>query len=568
MARSSLRLALAAAAILALVGAEAAAQDQPYDLLIRSGTVIDGSGGPAFLADVAVRAGRIAAVGRLNGASARRVIDARGMMVTPGFIDLHSHADDARPGGLRSPDARRRAAPNLVTQGVTTVVVNQDGRSPWPIAAQRLFLEERGIGPNAVLLVGHGTIRARVMRGSTDRPALPSEVTAMRGLLRQGLDDGASGLSAGLEYEPGRWSTTDELVALVRDVAERGGVYIAHQRSEGTDPLWYVPSQAGTRPPDLMDAVDETIEVGRRTGARVVASHIKARGLDGWGASGEVIARIERARTEGVAIYADLYPYTASGTDGDVRLIPEWIWGHTAGAAGASPARRLADALEDTGLASALRADVDHEIRRRGGAERIMVEPLRGGWHQGWTLADLATSRGVDPVEMALLLQLEGDPARPGGALLRAFSMAEGDIDAYARQTWVATASDAGVALPGDPHVHPRFYGTFPGMLRRLALDRGVVPIEHAIRSMTSLPAEILGLSDRGLVRTGLVADLVVFDPARVSDMSTFQDPHRPAVGVVHVWVGGQAVVSGAVPTGALPGRVLTPLRPDPEDSS
>ena len=538
----------------------------PFDLLITGGQVLDGTGNPWFYADVGIRAGRIVAVGTLVGAPSVRVLEARGKVVVPGFIDLHSHADDAaRPEeGLRSEETRRRAAPNLVSQGITTVVVNQDGRSPWPIREQRAELERRGFGPNVVLLVGHGTVRHRVMGEDDHRPATEAEVTAMRGLVRQAMEEGAAGLSAGLEYTPGRWSTTDEVAALVTEVVPFGGVYIAHQRSEGADPMWYWPSQQPPGPPTLIDAVLETIEIGERTGATVVASHLKAKGAHYWGTSRTVIQLIESARARGVAVWGDAYPYTTSGTDGNTVLIPGWAFGENRwDPRGGSPiddyTARLRRTLDDPARASALRRDVAHEIRRRGGADRIVVLDHPDSSFVGRSLADLATAAGVAPVEMAFRLQETGDPARPGGGRLRGFSMAELDVAAYAARPWVATASDAGIALPGDPPVHPRFYGTFPRKLHRYALERGDLTPAEAVRSATSLPAQILGLRDRGQVREGFYADLVVLDLARLRDRATPFAPHQYAEGVVAVLVGGTFVVEGGRLTGALPGKVLTP---------
>lgn len=530
----------------------------PYDLLVTGGQVLDGTGNPWRYADVGIRDGRIVAVGRLAGHPATRVYDARGRVVAPGFIDLHSHADDAaRPeAGLRSEEARRRAAPNLVSQGIATVVVNQDGRSEWPLAAQRDALERLGIGPNVVLLVGHGTVRRRVMGDDYRRPATDAEVAAMRALVRQAMEEGAAGLSAGLEYVPGRWSTTDEVVALVEEIVPYGGVYISHQRSEGADPMWYWPSQDPPGPPTLIDAVLETIAIGERTGATVVASHLKAKGAHYWGTSRTVIQLITAARARGVAVWGDAYPYTTSGTDGNTVLIPRWAFGEDAGD---DYAARLRRTLADPARAAALRQDVAHEIRRRGGAGRIVVLGHPDSAFVGHTLAELADRTGRSPVETAFYLQATGDPLRPGGAWLRGFSMDEMDVAAYAAEPWVATSSDAGIALPGDPPVHPRYYGTFPRKLRRYALERGDLTLADAVRSATSLPAQILGLIDRGQVRAGYAADLVVFDPGRLRDRATPFEPHRYAEGIDAVLVGGTFVVEGGVPTGTLPGRVLTP---------
>jgi N-acyl-D-amino-acid deacylase len=546
--------AVAFAWSLAITPAPVSAQAPDYDLLIRNGRVVDGTGNPWFRADVGVRHGRIAAVGELSGATARDTIEAGGRVVVPGFIDLHSHADDEPPGGLRSLDPRRRSAPNLV---------NQDGRSPWTIGHQRSSLMARGIGPNVILLAGHGTLRARAMGGDVRRAATAAEVREMRRLLRQALDEGAVGLSAGLEYEPGRWSTTEELVGLVHEVAARGGVYMAHQRSEGVDPLWYVPSRDRPGPPSLLEAVRETIEIGERTGATVVASHVKAKGVDSWGESDTVIALIRAARGRGVAVYADHYPYTTSGSDGDTRLIPGWVYDGAAGR-GASPmaAREMLErALRNGVTAAALRRDVAHEIARRGGASRLVVFDHPDPRMVGWTLAELAERDATDVVEAAIGLQLHGYGDRPGGARLRGFSTSEADFDRFAREPWVATASDAGITLPTDGPVHARFYGTFPRMLARTAVERKVVTLEDAVRSMTSLPAQILRLADRGLIRPGYAADLVVLDLERLADRATFFEPHRYASGIDHVLVGGVAVVERGALTWALPGAVLGPGR-------
>ena len=542
----------------------------PFDVLFVGGRVIDGTGNPWIRADVGVRDGRIDAVGALADAPAARRIDAAGLTIVPGFIDLHSHAAGLLvEGGCRWAVPRRRAAPNLVTQGITTVVCNQDGRSPWPIRAQRDAFDRNGIGLNAVLLAGHGTLRRRVMGADFRRTARPDEIAAMRRLLRQAVTEGARGLSAGLEYEPGRWSTSDELTALVAEIVPAGGVYVAHQRSEGGDPMWFFPSVDSAGAPTLLDGIRETIAIGEQTGARVVASHVKAKGAHFWGTSEDVIRLIEEARARGVQIWADQYPYTTSGSDGTTVLIPEWALREpgagnpernevrlaASGHYGASLRRVLADPER----ADALRRDVAHEIRRRGGADRIVVFAYPDATYLGRTLADLAERRGETPVETALALQLEGNPDRPGGARLRGFSMDVADLDAFAVQPWTLTASDAGIALPGDPPVHPRFYGTYPRKLRRYALDRKLISVEDVVRSATSLPAQVLGLTDRGLVRTGFVADLAVLDLDRVHDRATFENPHQTAEGIPYVLIGGVFVVYEGEPTGALPGRVLAP---------
>lgn len=528
-----------------------------FDTVITGGLVLDGSGNPSFRADIGIADGRIVAVGSLPAATADQVIDASGRVVAPGFIDIHSHADEVNRTGLRDADPRRRSAPNLVTQGITTVVVNQDGRSPWPIREQRAAIERLRTGPNAILLVGHGAIRRQVMGDDFRRPATPAEVDQMRTLVRQALDEGAFGMSAGLEYVPGRWSTTDEVAALVGEIVPYRGVYISHERSEGSDPMWYWPSQHEPDPPTLIDAVRETIEIGERTGAVVVASHIKAKGAHYWGTGQKVIQMIEEARARGVQVYADQYPYDTSGSDGSTVLIPDWVFeGAGRGAADLRP--RLEAVLADDARAAALREDIAHEVRRRGGEEKIVVFDYPDSAYVGKTLAELSAERGVEPVDMAIALQLEGYPDRRGGARIRGFSMSEQDIEAYAAKPWVATATDGGITLPADgPGTHARFYGTFPRKIRHYALDRGVISLEHAVRSATSLPAQILGLDDRGSIREGMAADIVVFDVERIRDTATFFEPHQYAQGIDFVLVNGELVVDRGQPTGALPGVII-----------
>jgi N-acyl-D-amino-acid deacylase len=557
------RVAVAASLVAALLTVLGAQPAQRFDLLIRNGRVLDGTGNPWFPADIAIQNGRIAAIGELGNAQAARVIDATGKYVVPGFIDIHSHADDGSGprGGLRDADPIRRSAPNLVSQGITTVVVNQDGRSPWPVAEQRALLEKTGIGPNAMLLVGHGTVRRQVMGDDVRRPARPDEITKMRALVREQLQQGAVGMSAGLEYDPGRWSTTEEIVELARELPSFNGIYISHERSEGSDPLWYVPSQDGPNAVTLLDAVRETIEIGEKSGARVVASHLKAKGEHYWGSSSAAISLIQRARDRGVDVWADQYPYPTSGTDGSTVLIPAWAT-RPPGANANQPRTNRADVLRrvlgDPPSAKLVRSDIAHEIRRRGGAENITVYEYTDKSLYGKSLAEIARGWKLDPVETAIKIQLEGLQERNGGARMRGFSMAEFDMENIAKQPWVATSTDGGIAMPADgPQTHARFYGSFTRKIRHYSIDRGAISLEHAIRSSTSLPARIMDLKDRGQIREGFAADLVVFDLAAVRDKATFFEPHQHSEGIEHVFINGTAVVEGGKLTHATPGKIL-----------
>lgn len=548
------------AVFFAVVAAQPA---QRYDLLIKNGRVMDGTGNPWFPADVAVHNGRIVAVGKLGDAQAARVIDATNKYVTPGFIDIHSHADDGSGprGGLRDEDPIRRSAPNLVSQGITTVVVNQDGRSPWPVTGQRAQLEKNGIGPNAMLLVGHGTVRARIMGEDVRRPAKPDEIVRMRALVKEALQQGAVGMSAGLEYAPGRWSTTEEVVELAKELPAFNGIYISHERSEGSDPLWYVPSQDGPSAVTLLDAVRETIEIGEKTGARVVASHLKAKGEHYWGSSAAAINLIQRARDRGVDVWADQYPYPTSGTDGSTVLIPAWAT-RPPGAGPNQPRTNRADILKrvlgDPPSATLVRSDIAHEIRRRGGAANITVYEFTDKSLYGKSLAEISRLWKLDPVEAAIKIQLDGLQERNGGARMRGFSMAEMDIENIAKQVWVATSTDGGIAMPEDgPTTHARFYGSFTRKIRHYAIDRGAITLEHAIRSSTALPAQMMLLKDRGQVREGFAADLVIFDLATIRDKATFFEPHQHSEGIDYVFINGTAVVDSGKLTHATPGRIL-----------
>ena len=553
------------ALVLSAPGTQLAAQDtRHFDLIVRGGRILDGTGNPWFRADIGVDDGRIVALGNLAGATADREIDATGRYVSPGFIDIHSHADNSDAEGrgrtIRNDSTHRKTAPNVVSQGVTTIVVNQDGRSPWPIAGQRATLERQGVGPNVMMMVGHGTVRGMVMEFDHQRPATPEEIGRMAALVRQGLEEGAVGLTAGLEYPPGRWSTTDELVALVAELADYDGVYISHERAEGPDPMWYLPSQHEGRPPTLQDAVTETIDIGRQTGVRVVASHIKAKGVSYWGSSASAIQLIQRARDEGVRIWADQYPYSTSGSDGNTVLVPRWAL-EDPDAENPREARPPAEMLEmrlrDPETAERIRMDIWHEIGRRGGPERVVIFDYPDPDYVEMNLRDVAAMRDEHPVQTAIALQLEGDRDRPGGGRFRGFSMSEADVENYAAQPWVATASDGGIAWPGDGPVHPRFYGTFPRKIRHYALTAGALSVESAIRAQTSLPARIMGLADRGEIREGYWADLVVFDMETIADRATFVEPHQHSAGIDHVLVNGEFVVRDGVIQMAVPGKVL-----------
>lgn len=538
-----------------------------FDILITDGKVIDGTGNPWFYADIGIKDKKIVAVGKFPTAQAKQIIRAKGKIVCPGFIDIHSHGIDHsarfQARGLLDQDSAYRAAPNMIAQGVTTLVVNHDGRSPWPIGEKIESLKNLGIGPNAILLIGHGQIRSMVMKEDYQRPATKAEILQMQALVEQGMNEGAYGMSAAHEYVPGRWSTTEELIALAEKIVPWSGIYIVHERSSGTTPMWWWPSQDPVGAPTMLDAVTETIEIAERTGVTAVQTHLKARGANFWGSSKAIIQLIKRARNRGVNIWGDAYTYNTTGSDGNTILIPRWVFRkarETATANGTlNYAHTLKRLLQFPDTASMIRKDIHHEIIRRGDAENIMVLRHRDSALIGRTLQEIADDWGLNPIDLAIKFQLEGSPTRPGGAQLRGFSLSELDVEAFHAEPWVITASDAGITLPGFRLVHPRFYGTFPRKIRRYALERKIVSVEDAIRSMTSLPAQVLGLRDRGLIREGQWADIVLFDLDKIQDKATALKPHQYPEGIDWVLVNGQTVVKEGKITMSLPGVVITP---------
>ncbi len=498
---------------------------QSFDVLIRDARVVDGSGNPWFRADVAIRDDRIAAMGDLAGAEATTVIDAAGMYLTPGFIDTHSHA----AGGLATP-GRSHARPQLA-QGVTTVFVNPDGGGVVDLAAQQDSLLKDGLGVNVAQFVPHGSVRGAVI-GSQDRLATPEELDRMRALVRAGMEAGGWGLSSGPFYAPGSYSDTHELVELAKEVAPFGGAYQSHVRDESDYTI------------GVVAALDEVITVAREAGIPGVHTHIKVLGPPVWGFSQALVTRIERARADGVEVYADQYPYLASATGLSAALLPRW--------AQADGPRALQERLADPDDRARIRSDMETNLARRGGADRIQFRYL-DGWEEfeGRLLSDLAEAWGVHPLDAALTIFEQTSPS------IVSYNMHEDDVRRLMRQPWTMTASDG--SLPswqvGVPH--PRAYGAFPRKLRRYVVEEGVVSLEEAIRSMTGLPAAVYRMPDRGLVRPGMIADLVVFDLDAVRDVAEFTDPHHLSEGMSWVFVGGEAAIADGEITGSMSGRIL-----------
>jgi N-acyl-D-aspartate/D-glutamate deacylase len=499
---------------------------QSYDVLIRNGRVLDGSGNPWYRADIAVQGGRIAAVGRLDGARAKREIDATGLYVAPGFIDGHSHAG----GGLASKELS--AARPLLAQGVTTVFVNPDGGGAVDLVDQRQKLLAHGLGVNVAQLVPHGSVRRAVL-GMADRAPSAAEMERMRALVRAGMESGAFGLSSGPYYTPGSYAKTDELVELAKIAGEHGGFYTSHIRDEGDFSI------------GVVAAVDEVIRVAREARLPGVVTHIKVLGPRVWGYSNALVHRIERAREQGIEVFADQYPYTASGTSLTGALVPAWaqVGGDSA------LARRIGDAKER----ARLRADIVENLDRRGGAERIQFRRHRADPSiEGRTLAAVAVEKGLEPADAVFAL------LQAGGASVVSFNMLDADVEHLMRRPWVMTASDGELVPFGEGVPHPRAYGTFPRKLGHYTRDRGTVDLAMAVRSMTSLPATVFRVPERGVLRAGAVADIVVFDLERIHDPADFREPHQLAEGMVHVLVAGKPAIEDGRLTGGLHGTVLS----------
>jgi len=500
--------------VLALAAARSSAQD--LDLLIRGGSVIDGTGSPAVAADIGIKNDRIVLVGASAGRTAKRTIDAAGLVVTPGFIDPHTHT------AADLSDPRRSRNDAYLMQGVTTVATGNDGSSPRAIGATLAKWTKQGIGSNAALFIGQGTVRSEAM-GMSDAKPTPEQMDRMKALVDKAMDEGAIGLSTGLYYTPGSYSSTEEVIELAKVAAQHHGIYDTHMRDESTYSI------------GLLGSVRETIRIGQEAHLPVTISHIKALGTDVWGQSKEVIALIDAARKEGVAVTASQYPYTASGTGVSASLVPPWAMANDA----------MLKNLKDPALRPRLVKEMTENLRRRGGADSLLMTSSPDKTIVGKTLAQIADERKESPVDAAIEI------VEAGGAGVASFNMKESDIEAFMREPWVMTCSDGSEG-------HPRKFGTFPRKIRKYVYEDHFITLEFAVRSSTSLAAETLGLKDRGLLKAGYFADVLVFDPKTYNERATYLEPEILATGVRYLTVNGQLAIDNGALTTALAGRALT----------
>lgn len=460
-------------------------------------TLVDGTGAPAVTGStVVVRGDRIVAVGGRVPRGAT-VIDARGLTLAPGFVDIHNHSG----GGLE----RESSAASQVAQGITTIVLGQDGGSEFPVGEYLAALDDSPKAVNILTFVGHSSLRRRVMGEDTGRPATPEEADAMAALAAEAMREGAFGLSTGLEYETAKQATTAEVVQIAKAVAPCRGIYMSHIRDEAQQTL---------------ESIDEAIAIGESAGVPVQISHIKMGSRSVWGRASEAVGRIAAARGRGVDVMADAYPYDA--WHATIRVLV--------------PSGRHED-----------REEVDAAIHETGGADRVTI--VRSAAHPEYefrTLQQIAQSQGTTPADVYMQV------VRDGGATVVGRSMREDDIRTFYEQPWVMVGSDGGIGVR-----HPRGAGAYPRILGRYVRELGWLTLEEAVRKMTSMPAARLRLTDRGVVRPGMKADLVLFDAARVVDRSTFEDPGTLPIGVARVYVNGVEVWRDGAVTGALPGRAL-----------
>ncbi len=503
---------------------------ETYDLIIRHGRIADGTGNPAYFGDIAVKDGRIAAIGKING-DAKSEVDAKGMVVAPGFIDVHTHADDV---------AKYPRAENFVRMGVTTIVAGNCGGSETNVAQLFRDVEAANVAVNVATLVGHNSVRAKAMGGDFDRPPTPAELETMKAIVRQAMKDGAVGLSTGLIYHPGVFSKTDEIVELAKVAAEYDGIYTSHMRHEDGR---------------IYDALDEVFRIAREAHIRAEVSHVKLSGPSCWGQADKVLAYIEEARAEGLDITQDQYAYTASST-GISQLVPDWLreGGHK------KFLERLADPAQKAKAVKEMKESLQ-EKGRTNFSYAVVASFRHDHKLDGLNIAEAAkATQGSDSVDAQIeeILEIEKD----GGASGVFHGMSEEDLKIFMRHPNTMIACDSGIRVMGEGVPHPRGYGNNARVLGRYVREMHVLRLEDAIRKMSSLPATAFHFQNRGELREGNWADIVVFDPEKVEDVSTYNDPHHYAKGFQYVFVNGVAVIKDGEHTGAKAGQALRHVSP------
>ena len=522
----ALALTALAVALCFLITLVSPAQSPDLDYLLVGGRIVDGTGTAPRRADIGIRGDRIAFIGNAAAAHlhAKQTFSAQGLIICPGFIDPHTHAD----GYLNDPVRRNNL--NYIMQGVTTVIVGNDGGGPIDVAAALDKYQREGIGTNVAILTGFGTIRRAVM-GMVDADPTPAQLGEMRADVGKAMEGGAFGFSTGLFYAPQSFSKTPEVIELSKVAAKYGGFYDTHMRDEDSYSI------------GLLGAIDETLEIGRKAHIPVHISHIKALGPAVWGKSVDAIAKINAARAAGQNVTAAQYPYNGSGTSLPASLLPPWAHEGTQ----AQVSARLNDPVQRDKLLAA----ITENIKRRGGANTLLFTDTRVPDLYTKTLAQVAAARKMPAPETALAILQQCSRDKTWDALgVISFNMSEQDIDNFMRQPWVMTDSD------GSPG-HPRLYGTFPRKLRLYIYQKKLITLPFMVHASTELPAEMLGLKDRGVLREGNIADVIAFDPTTVADKATYEHPQILSVGMQYIFINGMLAVNDGKYTGALAGRAL-----------
>ena len=540
-----------------LCSAFAFAQQPQFDVLIRNGHIIDGAGSPWYSGDVGIRGGHIAAIGNLSAATAKQTIDARGRVVAPGFIDMLGQSDATI---LVNPHL-----PSKIFQGITTEITGEGGSaaplSDYIIAADRLSyehlqitpdwrtleqyfarLEKQGMGINLASYVGATQVRRMVLKDDNRAPS-PAELDQMRALVRDAMQQGAVGVSTSLQYAPAPYASTEELIALAKEASRFGGIYATHMRNEGNG---------------VLKALDEAIQIGREAKIPVEVWHLKAAGKPNWGRMPEIVAKIEAARASGIDISADTYAYPAWFNSFSAIVPP---WAHDGGDA------RMIERLKDPATRAKIRAEMedpksdwDNEWQEAPGPDAFLIAVVQNPKLlplQGKRLTEVAHMWNKDPIDAAFDLLIEDQ----GFTMVAVFAMSEPDVAMALMQPWTSVDNDSQGTAPdgllGKEHPHPRAYGTFPRVLRKYVREEKKLRLEEAIRKFSALPAQRMRLTDRGVLKQGMWADVVVFDPEKVTDKATFEEPNQLSVGMDYVLVNGMAVISDGKATDALPGKVL-----------
>jgi N-acyl-D-aspartate/D-glutamate deacylase len=509
------------------------------DTVIKGGTIYTGGEDKPFVGDVAIKNDRIVYVGPTKKIAAKQTIDARGMAVSPGFIDPHTHPDTF----IRSDDPAMRVNAAWLRQGVTTLMIGVDGHGTPDIAQDVEQLIRSGIGTNVAPFVGFGPVRQRVLKND-DRVPTAAELDQMKALVRKGMCEGALGFSTGLFYAPQSFAKTEEVIALAKEAGSRGGIYDSHQRDESSYTI------------GLLGSVAEGLRIGKEAGMPVHFAHIKALGVDVHGKAGEVIAEIERARAAGQQVTADQYPWLASGSSLDASLLPRWsVDGGSA---------KMLERFDDPALLAKIKVEMRENMRRRGGAGALLLIAQNFPW-TGKTLEQVAAGWSIDPIDAALRIIRDSATAKAsgtrisGGTSVASFNMDDADVAAFMKTPWVVTSSDGSDG-------HPRMFATFPEKYAKYVQQKKVISFDTFIRQSTGRTADIYKLDKRGYLKTGYFADVLVLDPKTYAPKADYVNPRELSVGVKALFVNGQLSVKDSATTGIRAGRGL--LRPTPANCS